>query len=219
MFGMALLPFMVGYFSIQWNRAAYLGKSPEQVVAMGRAKWSEAYGASAGNGSQQLAEADTKYGDALLNLNDRAMSQVTSKKKTWLGNMRGLVKEYGRLSHRIGEEITGGGSMWRSFDATIHPDVEEAITKCITAKKPTAIPSKSFYTAMNELDSAIYTCVSDATTSPESREAIRNSRAELGKKHNAIMTAFASGTESDVWHFKIYMHRKLEIAGATNFGN
>lgn len=216
---MALLPFMVGYFSIQWNRAAYLGKSPEQVVAMGRAKWSDAFTASAGDGNQQLAQADSKYGDALLNLNDRAMSQVTSSKKVWLTNLRGLVKEYGRLSHGIGEVMTGGGSMWRAFDATIHPDVEEIITKCVTAKKPTTVPTKSFYTAMNELDSAIYTFVTDSNISPESKEAIRTNRAELGKKHNAIMSAFASGNESDVWHFKIYMHRKLEIANAKNFGN
>lgn len=215
---MALLPFMVGFYSIQWNRAAYLGKSPEQVVAMGREKWSDAYGASLGFGTQQMSQAESKYGDALENLNDRAMGHVTSAKKAWLLSIRGLVKEYGRLSHGIGETITGGGTMWRSFDSTIHPDVEDVITKCITGKKAVTTPTKSFYTAMNELDSVISTYVGSPENSPESKEAIRANRAELGKKHNAIMMAFASGSEADVWHFKNFMHRKLELAKGEFFG-
>ncbi|MEI8282471.1 MAG: hypothetical protein WCG75_08710, partial [Armatimonadota bacterium] len=80
---MTIVPLVVGYFAIQWNRANFLGKSPEQIVAMGRERWTDIYSKKFGQEPTQVRNAEEKYGIALQNLNDRAISRLPRTRQIW----------------------------------------------------------------------------------------------------------------------------------------
>ena len=206
---MSIVPLVVGYFAIQWNRANFLGKSPEQIVAMGRQKWSDLYGNKVGQSTRDMVAAEEKYALALQNLNDRAMKRLTKTKQIWLQDVRKTTKAYANEAHRIGEIVTGGGTMWRTFDASIAPDVEEIISDCIVNKPMPTYKMKSFEAAMKELD----TTISEAKeTAGEQYREIPKHRLAMAQKQTSLEKLFTNARQNDVTRIRLFMHRKIEVA-------
>ena len=213
---MSIVPLVVGYFAIQWNRANFLGKSPEQIVAMGRSKWTELYGKKFGESTQQACRADEKFGIALQNLNDRAITRLPRTRQVWLQEVRKTTKEYATEAHEIGEIVTGGGTMWQTFNATIYPDVEQVIADCIVDKPLQSFRLKSFEAHLHELDIVIGKSKSRANENSSQYQGLLNHRAVLATKQSKLLGLLSKGRESDSTRVQLYMHRKVDVALGEN---
>lgn len=212
---MTIVPLIVGYFAIQWNRANYLGKTPEQMVAMGRTKWNSLYGSKVGNSTVDMTEGEGKYGDALKNLNDRAMKRLPSKRQNWLKSVRKSSSEYAFEAHRIGELVSGGGTMWRLFDSSVYPDVEQLVADCIVDKKMPMIKMKSFEAANKELDLAIEKARADLSGATDYNNLLKH-RKNLAQKQNDLLSLVSQAGQNDATRIRLYMHKNIETAKSDN---
>ena len=211
---MTIVPLVVGYFAIQWNRANFLGKSPEQIVAMGREKWGDLYGKKLGHSTHTDSDAEEKYGIALQNLNNRAIQRLPKTRQIWLGEVRKSTREYAAEAHQIGTLITGGGTMWQTFNATIGPDVEQTIADCIVNKPLPVLRLKSFESEIQALDKVI-THAKEDNDAPRFTDLMKH-RQILSTKQSKLLNLLAKGSQSDATRFQLYMRRKLEIARGDN---
>lgn len=212
---MTIVPLVVGFFAIQWNRANYLGKTPEQMVAMGRTKWNNLYGNKVGSSTVDMCEGEVKYGEALKNLNDRAMKRLTSKRQNWLKSVRKSSNEYAFEAHRIGELVSGGGTMWRLFDSSVHADVEQLVADCIVDKKMPMIKMKSFEAANKELDSAIERAKADLSGANDYNNILKH-RKNLAQKQNDLLSLVSQAGQNDATRIRLYMHKNIETAKSDN---
>ena len=207
---MTIVPLVAGYFAIQWNRGNFLGKSPEQIVAMGRSKWNELYSKKFGESTHEVCDAEEKYAIALKNLNDRAMTKLPKTRQIWLGEIRNTTKEYALEAHKIGSLVSGGGSMWQTFNATILPDIEEAISDCIVNKQVVGVRLKSFESEFESLDRVISQAKSKEATL-EFSELVKH-RSWLSSKQSKLMSLLENGRPADSLRIQMFMHRKIEVA-------
>ena len=122
---------------------------------MGRQRWSDIYSKKFGQSHHDLCDAEEKYGFALKNLNDRAITRLPKSRQVWLTEVRKTTREYAVEAHQIGLIVSGGGSMWQTLNATILPDVEETIADCIVDKQVTSDKLKSIELDLSELDKVI----------------------------------------------------------------
>ena len=213
---MTIVPLVVGYFAIQWNRANFLGKSPEQIVAMGRAKWSELYSKKFGESTMRICDAEEKYGIALQNLNNRAITRLPRTRQIWLQEVRKNTQEYASQAHEIGSLVTGGGTMWQTFDATILPDVEQAIADCIVDMPLPPLKPRSFGVQLQELDLVIsHAGVSSDGDSSQYQDLLEH-RSALASKQAKLLNLLSVGRHSDATRFQDFMHRKIEVAKGDN---
>jgi hypothetical protein len=209
---MTIVPLVVGYFAIQWNRATFLGKSPEQIVAMGRSKWTEIYGKKFGDSTQQMCAAIEKYGIALQNLDDRAMARLPRTRQVWLQEVRETTKEYAIEAHKIGEIVTGGGTIWQTFNVTILPDVEQVIADCIVDKPLANFNPKSLESQLQQLDKVIGNSKLYADSDSIGYRELVKHRTALSTKQNKLLGLLSKARLSDSTRVQIYMHRKIDVA-------
>ena len=209
---MSIVPLVVGYFAIQWNRGNFLGKSPEQIVAMGRDRWSDLYSKKFGESTHRVCDAEEKYGIALQNLNDRAIKRLPRTRQIWLNEVRKSTKDFATEAHQVGFLITGGGTMWETFDATILPDVEQAIADCIADKPLATYKLKSFGMQMQELDSVISHSELSADKNSHQSTELHGHRSELATKQARLLNLLSKGRHSDSTRVQDYMHRKIDVA-------
>ena len=213
---MTIVPLVVGYFAIQWNRGNFLGKSPEQIVAMGRAKWSELYSKKFGQSNTRFCDAEEKFGIALQNLNDRAITRLPKTRQVWLQEVRKNTQEYASQAHEIGSLVTGGGTLWQTIDATILPDVEQTIADCIVDKPLPALKLKSFGVQLQELDLVIsHAGVSSDNDSSKYQDLLEH-RSALATKQAKLLNLLSVGRHSDSTRFQDFMHRKIDVAKGDN---
>ncbi len=213
---MTIVPLVVGYFAIQWNRANFLGKSPEQIVAMGRAKWTELYSKKFGQDTLKARDAAEKFGFALQNLNDRAITRLPRTRQIWLQEVRKTTKEYASEAHQIGSIVTGGGTMCQTFDSTIHPDVEQAISDCIVDKPLPKLNLKSFGDQMQELDLVISNAKLSVDSETSQYQDLLELRSALATKQAKLLNLLAVGRHTDSTRVQDFMHQKIEVAKGDN---
>ncbi len=214
---MTIVPLIVGYFAIQWNRGNYLGKTPEQIVAMGRKKWSDLYEEKVGGSTADTVLGQEKFGEALRNLNDRAMKRMPSPRQKWLSTARELTTNFAYEAHRVGEFVSGGGSIWRVFDASIAPDVEELVADSIVKKKMPMVKMKSFESANKELDAAIERAKTEGTISKDREMELASHRRKLSTAEAKLHSHLNHAPQYDVTRFRLYIHKELgEASGAVN---
>ena len=206
---MTIVPLVVGYFAIQWNRGNFLGKTPEQIVAMGRDKWSDLYGTKVGLSTRDMSDAQEKFGLALLNLNDRAIKRLPRSKQIWLHDIRKTTTEYAMDAHMIGRITSGGGTIWQNYDSTIAPDIEEIVSDCITDKPMPMVKMKSFEASMQELDKSI---AESKDVAGEQYQEIPKYRRAMSKTQNQLEKLFVGARQNDVTRIRLFMHRKIEVA-------
>ncbi len=212
---MTIVPLVVGYFAIQWNRANFLGKSPEQIVAMGRERWTDIYGKKFGQEPAQVRNAEEKYGIALQNLNDRAISRLPRTRQIWFDSVRKSTTEFVSHAHEIGLRVSRSDENWDKLDATILPDIEQAIADCIVDRPALDSTPKSFHQQFQELDLVIrYAGVSLDRNSIQYEE-LQQLRLALGSKQAKLLNLLAVGRHSDSIRFQEFLHRKIEIAKGT----
>lgn len=206
---MTIVPLVVGYFAIQWNRANYLGKSPEQIVAMGRDKWTDLYGKKVGDSTKDMCDAQEKYATALRNLNERAMKRLPRTRQTWLQSMRKDAVEYASTAHQIGSILTGGGTIWQPINATIAPDVEELVADSIVGKKMPLYKMKSFDAAMDELKVVINQSKDDVGEHAAELPMLTQKMSHQQKQLEALL---AHANTNDVTRVRLFMHKKIDVA-------
>lgn len=205
---MSIVPLAVGFFAIQWNRANFLGKSPEQIAAMGRDKWTEMYYEKVGGSTLDMCNASEKYSIALRNLNDRASTRLPASRQKWLSAIRTLSTQYAESAHKIGRVASGGGTMWQTFDASISADVEDLISASITQKHSNPTNASSLFQANKELDASL----SKSELSPEDRQNVAKYRESMRQRELDILSVLAKGDQNDIARFKNYLHHNIEVA-------
>lgn len=213
---MSLVAFTVGFYTIQWTRSQYLGKTPEQIVAMGRSKWFDAYTKKYGLSTVDMADAEYKYGDALKSLNDRAIPRLDKKRGDWLKSMRKEIQGFSYSAHTVGEIIAGGGTIWRNINSTIHPDIEELIADSIKKKPMPSMKMMSYKMMMSELDTSIAKYQKDPIARPEEAKPLQTARKSMDAHWGRIEKLFASATDYDRTRFYSYLGRKIEVAKASD---
>lgn len=119
---------------LQVEKADYMGKTPEQVVAMGRSVWFKAYTGKFGDSTMGMANAEYVFGDALKRVNDRKMAKLPKARREALLAYRKELLGFAADAHRIGELVSMGGTMWRNFDSTIPADVEEIVAEAFSGE-------------------------------------------------------------------------------------
>ncbi len=119
---------------LQVEKSDYMGKTPDQVVAMGRSAWFKAYTRKFGDSTMGMAFAEYVFGDALQKVNDRKLAKLPTARRKTLEEYRKELLGFAVDCHRIGELVSMGGTMWRNFDSTIPADVEEILAEAITGK-------------------------------------------------------------------------------------
>jgi hypothetical protein len=213
---MSIVALAVGFYTIQWNRAQYFGKTPEQIVAMGHAKWSELHGKKKGYSTVDMCESEDKFGHALKNINDRALKSQSQTRRTWMLQMRKAAMDYGYAAHELGYYSSGGGSMWRLFDASIYPDVEEVIAANIKGERMPMIKMMSFDAMYKKLDDAMNKWETldpkSAMYSKEDHEKVKKAYSNLKSKQKPIEALMSKGKHDDALRFRLFLMRKLETA-------
>ncbi len=207
---MSVVAMAVGFYAIQWNRGAYLGKSPEQIVAMGRDKWFAAYTKKHGEHTRGMCDAETTFGDALRNLNDRALKRLPSARRAFLESARYHCKQVAMRGHEIGYAMTGGGTMWHPIFAGIHPDVEELIAESIVNKPLPMIKMRSIESRYEEMD-AIFKKAS-AEMTEESITEFKKALNEF-KYQESVSRKFVEGApEYDRTRLRMFIHKQFDVA-------
>lgn len=121
-------------FGLQIEKSDYMGKTPDQVVKMGRSKWFDAYTKKFGDSTLGMAYAEYVFGDALKQVNDRKIAKLPKARRDAMLAYRKELLGFAADSHRIGELVSMGGTMWRNFDATIPADVEEILAEALSGR-------------------------------------------------------------------------------------
>ena len=212
---MTIVPLVVGYFAIQWNRANFLGKSPEQIVAMGRERWTDIYSKKFGQEPTQVRNAEEKYGIALQNLNDRAISRLPRTRQIWFDSVRKSTTEFASHAHEIGSRVSGGGENWEKLGATILPDIEQAIADCIVDRPAPDVTPKSFHQHFQELDMVIGYKEVSLDRNSDQYEELQQHRLALGMKQAKLLNLLAIGRHSDSNRIQEFLLRKMEVAKGT----
>lgn len=207
---MALVAMAVGFYAIQWNRSAYLGKSPEQIVAMGRDKWFAAYTKKHGEHTRGMCDAETTYGDALKNLNDRALRRLPAARRAFLESARYHCKQIALRGHEVGYAITGGGTIWNPMFASIHPSVEMLIAESIVNKPMPMVKMKSIESRFEEMDETSKKAFPDMTE--ESITEFKKTLNEFRYQESVSRKFVESAPEYDRTRLRMFIHKQFDTA-------
>lgn len=118
------------------SRADLQGKTPDQVVAMGRKKWFGYFTTKVGDSTAAMSGAERLYGDCLKHSNDKAIVKLPKARRTLIGRLRVQLYRFDDEVVRLGEILTGGGTMWNPVYAGLQADCEEAVRVFIGKSKP-----------------------------------------------------------------------------------
>ncbi len=207
---MALVAMAVGFYAIQWNRRAYLGKSPEQIVAMGRDKWFAAYTKKYGEHTRGMCDAETTYGDALKNLNDRALKRVSTERRQFLETARYHCKQIALKGHEVGYAITGGGTMWHPIFAGVHPNVEELIAESIINKPMPMFKMMSIEARIAEMDETAKKAFPNMTE--ESIGEFKKAFNEFRYQESVSRKFIENAPENDRTRLRLFIHKQFDVA-------
>lgn len=177
---------------------AYFGKSPSQVVAMGRTKWMDFYTEKSGSSSTYaMAEGMTLYGKAQQNLNNIKIVKLSKSKQKWYGNIRAKLTQFVVDSNKIGEAITGGGTIWTNINSAILADVEDLVAQSLGKTITSPVMKATVTSALQDLTKAVNTGEADIDLSKASsghsaadcRKIISSLRAQVTNLRPLIKTA------------------------------
>lgn len=140
----ALLPLLLilsgaAAFAQAPSKADLQGKTPDQVVAMGREKWYGYFTSKVGDSTAAMSGAERLYGDCLKLINDRIIVKMPKAKRDLIGRLRVQLYRFDDEAVRLGEILTGGGTMWNPVYAGLQADCEEAVSVFIGRSKPRKI--------------------------------------------------------------------------------
>lgn len=113
-----------------------LGKSDAQILAMGRQKWFAYYSSKQGDSTADNCDAETYFGQVLKRRNDRLAAKVPRATRETVRKLRPELIAFSEGVYRVGEALTGGGTLWNVVSAGIPPNVEEALGACVGIKNP-----------------------------------------------------------------------------------
>jgi hypothetical protein len=123
-----------------------LGKTPQQVVAMGRQKWFDFYTASQGDSTMASVDAERTFATCLASITNTKITKLPKAKQAELAHLRDLMRATGVKVIECGMALTGGGSIWNLFGASQEVDVEETMADLVTMpKKPSTATQAEFW--------------------------------------------------------------------------
>ena len=112
------------------------GKTPEQVVQMGRDKWFKFFTGKVGDSTASMSGAERLYGDSLKYVNDKTIVKLPKAKRDAIGRLRQQLDTFHTELINLGDMLSGGGTMWNPVYAGVLADNEEAIAVFIGRAKP-----------------------------------------------------------------------------------
>lgn len=118
------------------SRKDLQGKTPEQVVQMGRAKWFTYFTGKVGDSTAAMSGAERLYGDCLKFVNDKTIVKLPKAKRDQIGRLRQQMDFFHSDLIYLGDMLSGGGTMWNPVYAGILADCEETVAVFIGRSKP-----------------------------------------------------------------------------------
>lgn len=118
------------------SRKDLQGKTPEQVVQMGREKWFHFFTGKVGDSTAAMSGAERLYGDSLKFVNDKTIVKLPKAKRDSIGRLRQQMDTFHSELIYLGDMLSGGGTMWNPVYAGILADCEELVAVFIGRSKP-----------------------------------------------------------------------------------
>jgi len=204
------LPILLFIAGQQWSNAEALGKTPDQVVKMGRTAFTEAYEAKHGSSTVAMVEGEMMFGQAVSILSDRAIHKLPPSKRAWYAEVRKQGHDFSRTCEEVGFFVTGGGTIWQNYSAGMYTDLEVAIQDSLAKKPVSGAKLASFDSLFVKLRKAIR---GNAMGQPADviKEA-RKSAAQLQKQHKVLSSLLSKGSKADVLRFSRLMVEGIGLA-------
>ena len=113
------------------------GKTNAQILAMGRDRWYTFYTSKAGDSTAAMSSAYGFYYDAATARNDALIAKAGERKAT-ATKLRKLLTDYCNEALGLGENNTGGGTMWNPISGSCMGDEEDVVYAYLVKKGPSA---------------------------------------------------------------------------------
>ena len=122
---MVLLSTLLAAAALQQDRAASLGYSYAQILAMGPKRWEAMVLKRQGDSTLATGSGFTVYGEALAWRNDRLLKGRPFP-------LRRHLESFSIQAQEVGNTATGGGSIWNLFAGQSYRDMEATIHTILT---------------------------------------------------------------------------------------
>ncbi len=112
-----------------------LGKTMQEVVAMGRDGWFTYYTEHRGDSTAAMSEAEQTYGVCLTYINSQKIEKLDRDEQRWYDQLRAQLAIGEEKSVTCAFAISGGGTIWTPVMAGSTADVEEVVQDLLTPRK------------------------------------------------------------------------------------
>jgi hypothetical protein len=138
---LALGAFLAPILEPPITQTELLGKTTDEVVRMGRVKWSEFFGEKVGWSTADMVEAELLYGRARQVFNNRMTREMSKGQREALEEMRREMVALHGFACDLGYIMSGGGTMWNPIRAGALGDAEETVTNFLRGRPAGKQPS------------------------------------------------------------------------------
>jgi hypothetical protein len=128
------------------------GKSNAQILAMGQEKWMSFADKQGGGSNAAMIDASMAYQAASAGRNDRLLKTKPGMAVN-VHHLRELLGDYTGDCMEVGSYISGGGSMWGTFDAYARAESEDVLFGVLGGKAAPA-PKMTVSMVARELQKA-----------------------------------------------------------------
>lgn len=208
---------LIAIFAISQSGSTvnYFGKTPEQVVKMGRDDWFDYSMKHTHQTNADMSIAEITYGEAMMKVNDKAMARLPKARHDWLLQMRKACRDYSVAAYDMGMSISIESHLWSLDRSRMGGDIEELIRDCIHPKKSSKTVSASFERDFKLLDGEIKKAKNpNLDYQPADIASAPEKRAILAKAHKNILEVLSKGRSTDKNLAYEFIHTLLEVARA-----
>ena len=184
-----------------WDPLLYMGRTPQEIVELGREKWCQQHAELIGKTPSDMANANFKFEKAQRVLNLQSVSKLPTSEQIWIKKLRSEALAYGRICQEV--IFSSSDSLPKSertiLRSKVGADMEQLLADCINKKNSAKRIDLTFQSIFDTINNALN--IEDA----ESTKAIK----KLTTKHRQFLKFTKSGTPSNqmrvITFMKIYL--------------
>jgi hypothetical protein len=125
----------------------WLGRTAEQVAAMGRERFFEEFTRQHGESTMAMAGAEAAYGLAVFDVNEKALAQRPAR-RTFFAELRIETTAARNAAVDCARSLTGGGTMWTPVSAGVQADVETLVRDLLSGRPGSGVSQREAWTAV-----------------------------------------------------------------------
>lgn len=184
-----------------WDPLLYMGRTPQEIVELGREKWCQQHAELIGKTPSDMANANFKFEKAQRVLNLQSASKLPTAEQIWIKKLRSEALAYGRICQEV--IFSSSDSLPKSertiLRSKVGADMEQLLADCINQRNSAKRIDLTFQSIFETINNTLN--IEDA----ESTIAIK----KLTTKHRQFLKFTKSGTPSNqmrvITFMKIYL--------------